>query len=146
MTHPAKRRQAIASLLAHYEVEDQEALVELLFEKHQISSNQTTVSRDLKELGVIKKIHHGKRIYAMPTQELQNQILELAVLNVTRNETLIVIATGAGLASFVGDQLDQADLPILGCISGENVVFIAPESVQAIESTFKKIKKFLRFQ
>jgi len=71
----------------------------------------------------------------------------LAVVNVDHNENLIVIKTHPGLAAFVGDCIDQhKDLEILGCLAGENVVFVAPKFIKKIEATCQALCQKIQFK
>jgi transcriptional regulator of arginine metabolism len=144
------RQERIKELLSKELVGDQNQIVALLKERYGIETNQAVISRDLRQLGVVKKSVNGVMVYEMPSIDIQIELLKLAVLDVVHNETTIVIKTRPALADFVGDCLDgYTDLEILGCIAGENTVFVAPRSnlkikqiVQALceKIQFKKIK------
>ncbi len=131
-----KRQAAIQQILKKERVSDQGLLVELLWKLYKIETNQAVVSRDLRKLGVIKKQIKGELIYELPTVDILAEILRLAIVDVAHNESTIVITTQPALADFVGDSVDSLeDLEILGCLAGENVVFVAPKSIKNIEKT-----------
>lgn len=138
------RQQALKELIAERSVSDQNQIVNLLKEKYGIETNQAVVSRDLRKLGVIKKIINGVMVYEMSEIDVQTEIFKLALVDIEHNEAMIVIKTHPGLAAFVGDYLDQSnDLNILGCLAGENVVFIVPKTISELANTFDVIcKKF----
>jgi transcriptional regulator of arginine metabolism len=142
--NPLYRQQAIKELIIESSVSDQNQMVELLRENYGIETNQTIVSRDLRKLGVIKKMLNGVMVYEMAEIDVQTEIFRLALVDIERNETMIVIKTHPGLSAFVGDPLDRCnDLNILGCLAGENVVFIVPKTISELASTFAAIcKKF----
>lgn len=125
-------------------VSDQNHLVELLAKHAKIETNQAVVSRDLQKLGVIKKMVKGSSVYELPERDVTTEILQLALVDISHNETTIVIKTHPALADFVGDCVDQyTDLDILGCLSGENVVFVTPKSIKTIHETcLTLIEKF----
>src|SRR5436190_51010 len=101
-------------------------LVDLLKSEFGVETNQSVVSKDLRKLGVIKKEINQKMIYFLQDSDITTELLRLAVINIKYNEMLIVIQTHPGLAAFVGDYIDnKCNLNILGCLAGENVVFIA---------------------
>ena len=70
-------------------------------------------------------------------------MLQLSVLEVKHNEALIVVNTLPGLADFIGDIIDRANLNILGCVSGENTVFITPASTKEIKKVYISVKSAL---
>lgn len=142
--NPLDRQQAIKELITENSVADQYQIVDLLKEKYGIETNQTIVSRDLRKLGVVKKNLNGAMVYEMAEIDVQTEIFRSALVDIEHNEVMIVIKTHPGLAAFVGDHLDQcADLNILGCLAGENVVFITPKSISELDQIFNAIcKKF----
>lgn len=128
------RQDAIKEIVSKELISDQTQLVERLMSIYGIDTNQVTVSRDIGKLGIVKKKIRGKTCYELPSIDVRTQILNLALISVECNETMIVIKTHPGLAAFVGDCLDEhTDLNILGCLAGENVVFVVPKSVKTIE-------------
>lgn len=140
---PTARQEAIKELISTFTVSDQEALVKLLAKHHDIHTNQAAVSRDLKALGIIKT-NEG---YEVPTLDVTAEILKLALVDVVYNESIIVIKTYPALADFVGDYIDQQDdLDILGCLAGENVVFVTPFSTKQIKQTYAALCKKLHFK
>jgi len=148
MDHNQKDRlNAIRQLLEQKNVEGQASLVQLLKNTYGIESNQTAISRDLHQLGATKKIVAGKTVYDLPQYDASHEILRFAVLSVNHNESLIVVDTLPGLASFVGDYLDlHNDLGILGTLAGENVVFVTPTTIKHIKKVFSKICEILKFK
>lgn len=136
------RQKILRNCIEENRCEDQQALVQLLHSKGVITT-QAVVSRDLKEMGVIKKSDELGRYYAIPIKDLEKEILERAVLNVSHNKAIIIVHTIGGMAAFVGDMLDSSELPLLGCISGENVVFVAPADVDEIENVCLALEDFL---
>lgn len=142
-----KARQAkIQELLKKEPITDQNQLVALLKEQYGLETNQTVISRDLLKLGVVKRMRNGVRVYEMPTLDVQEEILKLALISIEHNESMIVIKTQPALADFVGDCLDMhMDLEILGCLAGENVVFAVPKSVKNIAQVCNSIREKFNF-
>lgn len=133
---PIERQEAIRTLVKKMAIADQNQLVELLEKHYGIETNQAVVSRDLRKLGVVKKTVQGELVYELPDIDVETEILRLALVDISHNESMIVIKTHPALADFVGDCVDQyTDLDVLGCLSGENVVFVAPKSVKSIGKT-----------
>ena len=141
------RQIAIKELITTQQVSDQNQLVGFLKKHHRIATNQAVVSRDLRKMGIVKKLVNGVLTYEIPESDVRAEILRLALVDITHNETMIVITTHPGLADFVGDCLDQHDdLGLLGCLSGENVVFAVPESIKKIDKTCRAIREKFHFK
>lgn len=141
------RQEAIKELITQYPIEDQQTLVDMMQQHHNIETNQSIVSRDLRILGISKHKTRDKMIYELPQFDASQEILHLAVVEITYNESLIIIKTRPGLASFVADYLDlQQDLQILGTIAGENTLFVAPESTKKSKEIAQKIALLLNYK
>lgn len=144
---PITRQKAIKELVKKIAISDQKQLIELLAQHYEIETNQAVVSRDLRRLGVVKKMIKGTLIYEMPDVDVTTEILRLALVEVSHNESMIVIKTHPGLADFVGDCLDEyTDLNVLGCLAGENVVFVTPKSIKNVHKTCEAICERFKFK
>ena len=113
------RQQRILSLIRAKPIGTQEDLRSLL-EKAGVSATQSSVSRDLEELGVLK--HHGH--YTLPRT---NGAGARGLLSLDHaGENLVVARTEPGLASAVAVEIDAAAITeIVGTIAGEDTIFIA---------------------
>jgi transcriptional regulator of arginine metabolism len=133
----SKRQIALQELVATHDIQDQAMFIELLHAKHGISTNQAVISRDLRKLGIHKRLRGTVMVYDVPQVDVMNEILRYALQSVHHNENMIVIKTVAGTAALVADYLDaQHDLAILATLAGENVVFVVPVSAKNIETLF----------
>ncbi|MCE5294436.1 MAG: hypothetical protein LLF94_07465 [Chlamydiales bacterium] len=147
MGEKISRQQAIEQLLRQELITDQAQLVKLLHTRYSIETNQTVVSRDLHKLGVAKKRVKGELVYELPEGDILSEILKLAIIDIVHNESTIVIITQQALAAFVGDAIDALeDIDILGCIAGENTLFVTPKSVKQIEKTYLQLCQKLGFK
>lgn len=141
------RQDAIKTLVAHESINDQKQLVEKLQTQYGIETNQAVVSRDLRKLGIVKKQIKGTLIYELPHTDAGTEILKLALEDIQFNEVMIVINTYPGVAPFVGDSIDQTpSLGVLGCIAGENVVFVTPKSVKDLPAVYEALCKHFHFK
>jgi transcriptional regulator of arginine metabolism len=94
---------------------------------------QTTVSRDIAELGLVKvRSAEGRLVYALPGADDLDRLSELAgalrrwVLSFEPTGNLLVVRTPAGFASPLAEVLDRAGpADVAGTIAGENTVFVA---------------------
>lgn len=97
---------------------------QLLDELHRLglTATQSSVSRDLAELGVVKI----KGVYRLPQlRRGESSLIDVLDLD-TAGDHLIVVKTGSGQASMVAERIDQAKIPeIVGTIAGDNTVFVA---------------------
>ena len=130
-----KRQQKILSLIQAKPVGTQQDLRTLL-ERAGVAATQSSVSRDLEELGVVK--HHGHytlpRTNGAPTRGLLS--LDQA------GENLIVARTVPGLASAVAVEIDAAAIEeIVGTIAGEDTIFIAVRDTKSQRTAVKEIWK-----
>jgi transcriptional regulator of arginine metabolism len=91
---------------------------------------QTTVSRDIHELGLIKVRHEsGKLVYAYPEDvgpgEEVSEALARWALSIEPSGQLVVVTTPYGYASALAQAIDVARHPhVAGTIAGENTVML----------------------
>lgn len=125
------RQGAILQIIDNHEISTQSDLATALASAgHEVA--QTTVSRDLGELGVIKvRSASGSLIYARPGTVDADQMEFLArtmqrwVRSIGRSRNLVVIDTPNGFADPVSEAIDESGLPsVLGTIAGENTVLV----------------------
>jgi len=134
-----KRQQTIREILDNQPVARQSQLVALLRERG-IEATQSSVSRDLKQLG-IAKLTDG---YVEPTPA-GTADLDLVADFVRRIETaganLTVIKTATGAAQRVAVFLDRSDWPeIVGTLSGDDSIFIATKSAAHQRQLLARLK------
>jgi transcriptional regulator of arginine metabolism len=128
------RQQKILSLIRARRIATQEELTALL-ERAGMTATQSSVSRDLLELGIIK--HHG--YYSLPRAENGAAARGLLSLE-TAGDVLIVARCEPGLASAVAVEIDRAALAeVAGTIAGEDTIFIAVREHKAQRTAVKKI-------
>jgi len=128
-----ERQQRILDLIRAKPVGTQEDLRALL-EGAGVAATQSSVSRDLEELGVVKQ--HGH--YTLPRAN-GNAARGLLSLD-HAGDSLIVARTFPGLASAVAVEIDAAAIPeVVGTIAGEDTIFIAVRDAKAQRTTLKQI-------
>lgn len=123
-----RRREAIARILAKHAITRQSELLKLL-RAEGVSVTQSSISRDLQDMGVMK-LHTG---YALPesTQEESEQadfepIAGFVHSIRTAGPNLTIILTAAGTAQRLALSLDRAGWPeVVGTISGDDTIFVA---------------------
>lgn len=125
-----ERRLAIAKLLRENAIERQFELVELLRAAGYVAT-QSSVSRDLKDMGVVKV----RNRYSVPDRELDGngeplkQIAEFVRDIRAAGPNLLVVTTAIGAAQRVALTLDRTGWPeVVGTLSGDDTIFIATAS------------------
>jgi len=116
-----------------------------------INVNQPTISRDLREMGVIKVAKGlGKVVYQMPTEfeavnydEIKHKFQHL-VLDTRHTGNLILLRTFPGEAQAIAKALDNADFNmILGTVAGDDTVLVVIDvavHVKQVLSLFEEIR------
>lgn len=126
------RRAAILRILRESTVRNQDELVKVL-RKHGFDATQSSVSRDLRELGVAKAGDH----YIVPVSEdalATNHfaaITNFVVAVKTAGPSLTVVKTTTGTAQSVAVAIDKSNWPeVVGTISGDDTIFLATEDAR----------------
>lgn len=128
-----ERQKKLLSLIRAKRIGTQEDLRAHL-ERAGVPATQSSVSRDLEELGVIK--HHGA--YALPHAN-GDSARGLVSLDVA-GDVLVVAKCLPGRASAVAVDIDDAALPgIVGTLAGEDTIFIAAHDQKSQRAVMKKI-------
>src|ERR1700682_3825084 len=128
-----ERQKKLLNLIRAKRIGTQEGLRAHL-ERGGVAATQSSVSRDLEELGVVK--HHGS--YAMPhaNGDSTRGLLSLDVAG-----DVLIIARGLpGRAHAVAVEIDDAAIPeIVGTLAGEDTIFIAARDQKSQRGAIKKI-------
>jgi len=129
-----KRQQKIRSLIQTKNIGTQDELTELL-SKAGYFVTQSSVSRDLEQIGVVKV----RGFYALPQTRNSTQKFGLLSLG-TAGENLIVARCESGLASAIAVRIDNAELSeLVGTIAGDDTIFIAVKNAKSQKAMIKKI-------
>jgi transcriptional regulator of arginine metabolism len=132
--HKTKRQQKIISLIQARRIGTQQELTALL-ERAGFVATQSSISRDLLELGVVKYNGH----YTLPRATDGAAARGLLGLDAA-GDSLVVAKCEPGLASAVAVQIDRAGIPeIVGTLAGEDTVFIAVHERKAQRAVMKKV-------
>ncbi len=138
MSQEKRIRQAmIRRLIEDHMVSTQEELSELLANRG-LATTQATISRDIKDLGLVKIPGEEGHHYALPESPMlggsRDRLLRLlrdVVVSLVVSENLIVVKTlpaGANVASEVIDGLGWPE--VAGTLAGENTVLVVAKSRQ----------------
>ena len=127
----ARRQAVILELVERDALNGQEQLRRRLRQRG-IDATQATISRDIKELGLVKRAGDGA--YQRPGAEAQSPQTVLSALEhatseflrrVDRVQQLVVVRTGAGQAQALALAIDRARLPeMVGTIAGDDTILV----------------------
>jgi transcriptional regulator of arginine metabolism len=145
-THQLERRGAIVRLLRAGGVRRQADLVRLL-KKEGYRATQSSISRDLRDLGVLKA--SGR--YVLPPDEVTRAngdfgTLAQFVRQLRRaGPALTVLRTTIGAAQSVAVAIDRAEWPeVAGTLSGDDTIFIATASARAQDELVGRLRSLFR--
>ena len=121
-----ERQEKILAIIAASAIETQEQLIDSL-RKEGISCTQATISRDIKQLHLIKEpTGNGTYRYAVSTQKMRlnladrlQTILRESIVSVDCAQNLVLIKTMAGLGPAAGAAFDGMDISAkVGTVAG----------------------------
>jgi transcriptional regulator of arginine metabolism len=140
--HQLERRGAIVRILREGLVRRQQDLVRLL-KKTGLEATQSSISRDLRDLGVLKA---GGR-YVLPPDEVSRANGDFGTLAQfvralrRAGPALTVLRTTIGAAQSVAVAIDRAEWPeVAGTISGDDTIFIATASARAQDELIARLR------
>jgi len=126
-----RRHLKIREVIGNKEIETQDELVDYL--KNQgFNVTQATVSRDIKELHLVKvPLPDGRYKYSLPADQRFNPLQKLkraltdSFVSIDSTENLLVLKTLPGNAQAIGALIDNLDWDqIMGCICGDDTCLI----------------------
>ena len=145
------RHSKILEIIENNQIETQEELAEQLKNKG-VNVTQATVSRDIKELRLIKVLSDdGRYKYAamkdqntMMTERLLKTFAE-TVLSIDYSGNIIVIKTISGAANSAGEAIDAFDIKeIVGSVAGDNTIFILVRNAENVTGIIERFKKLMK--
>ena len=144
------RQALILKLIEEKDIETQEELVNEL-RANGMDVTQATVSRDIKELRLIKVLRdNGHYCYAEPkrTSLYSDRLLKMfkeSIISFASAENLIVIKTSSGTASAVGEAIDGLNWnDVLGTVAGDNTILVILESKKVVSDVMRRFKYIMR--
>lgn len=146
----ARRQTKILELIKDKHIETQEELLSEL-RSQGFNVTQATVSRDIKELRLIKiPAGNGSYKYATSPQKntfIPSETLSLfsgSVTSVDFSHNIVVLKTNSGMAQAVCAAFDNIHRPgVVGTIAGDDTIFIATRGEDASLALVTELKRFL---
>ncbi|NPV70880.1 MAG: arginine repressor [Firmicutes bacterium] len=144
----ARRQMRILELVRGRVIETQEQLAELLGQEG-IEVTQATVSRDIKELNLVKIPAGDGRYRYMPsddsqpagTAEKMKRLLADCCVSIDNSDNIVVVKTLSGTASAVGEAIDNLRWQeIVGCVAGDNTIIMVVKPREAAFSIVERLR------
>ena len=145
------RHAKIIEIINKYNIETQEELADKLNEAG-FQVTQATVSRDIRELKLMKISENGERQRNVVFQNKEGwksekyiRVLRDGFVSMDMAQNILVIKTASGMAMAVALALDELHWnEIVGCVAGDDTVMCAIRTVDDTLITMDKINKILQ--
>jgi len=145
----ARRQTVILEIVDREPLHSQEQLRRRLHQRG-FDATQATISRDIKELGLVKRAGDGA--YQRPGVDTTNPETALTALEraaveflrrVERVQQLVVIRTGVGLAQPLAIAIDRAQLPeAVGTIAGDDTILVIARDARRAAALVKRLEGY----
>ena len=145
----SKRQAKIMEIISTTNVETQEQLLDALREAG-FNSTQATISRDIKELRIIKELGpNGIYRYATAPKPAEhtfsaklNLIFRQCITSVEYAQNMIVVKTMPGLANGAAAAIDKLNIPeMLGTLAGDDTCFVVLKDTQSAAELCAEIRE-----
>ena len=145
------RQVAIIDIIEKNDIETQEELADALRQRG-IKVTQATVSRDIKELRLLKVLTPMGAYKYATADKAENglserfiRMLAESLLSVAASENLIVVKTLNGSANVAAEALDSLHWPeILGSIAGDNTILLVIRSQADVPGVVGRIQEMMK--
>lgn len=146
------RQAVIKEIISTQAIETQNQLMEALL-KRGIRSTQATVSRDIREMRLVKDMgSDGRYRYKMPSKDVTpefdvklRKIFRESITSYDVAQNIVVIKTLPGLASAACSTLDGMKIPhLVGSLAGDDTAFLAMSDANSASEFRKQIEEMLK--
>lgn len=147
----ANRQLKILDIISKHDVDTQEELVDYLCSEG-FAVTQATVSRDIKEMGIIKALSSDGRHYKYAAQQTKEataadkflSMFKNTVISIKSSGNLIVLKTEAGSAGPAAELIDKLSYDeVLGVIAGDNTIFVAVDGLDHVDTIRRRLEDLL---
>ena len=144
------RQNKIIELISSRDIGTQEELASLLRESG-FEVTQATVSRDIKELQLVKVLSSdGKYKYSaaksqdQPTSDRFTKIFRETITSFDSSGNIVVVKTLSGCAAAAGEAIDSGGMEhIIGSIAGDNTLFLLVDKEENVPYVINRFKEML---
>ena len=146
-----QRQRLIAEFIDSQTISSQNQLKGLL-KKNNVIITQATLSRDLNELGAVKKrLKNGRLVYLLPQNQDNNAQFKIAikalndfVIEVQQVSNQVVVKTTTAAAQVIAESIDNLYLDgIVASIAGDNVVLVITADQKNAKQVAKAIEEYI---
>ena len=145
------RQVAIIDIIEKQDIETQEELADALRQRG-IKVTQATVSRDIKELRLLKVLTPAGAYKYATADKAENglserfiRMLAESLLTVAASENLIVVKTLNGSANVAAEALDSLHWPeILGSVAGDNTILLVIRTKSEVPAVVSRIQEMMK--
>lgn len=138
-----KRHECILNIIAENEIATQQSLLCEL-QKKGFNTTQATLSRDIKQLGLIKI--SGRYARGMPENDNMPNITEI-ITDINYAMHTIIVKTMPGTAPLAGSIIDAMnDSAVIGSVAGDDTVLVICKDPESAVSSVKKIRKLFNYE
>ena len=146
----ARRQSAILDLVSGEPVRSQNVLRRLLAGMG-IRATQATISRDVKELGLVKRAADGAyqsvqgsaETPALPDERVRRAVTEY-LRRVEQVQQLLVLKTDPGQAQPLAFALDHAAWPeIVGTVAGDDTILVVVRSEGSAKTLGRRVERWV---
>lgn len=144
----SRRQSAILDVVEHQAVRSQEQLRQHLASRG-FDVTQATLSRDIKELGLLKRSSDGayQPAGAEPTSKASSldtlgRALSEYLVSVEAVQQLVVVKTGTGQAQILAVAIDRSRLPeVAGTLAGDDTILVIARDAKSAQAIAKQLKE-----
>ncbi len=147
--HDKELAGELKSLINEGRFSSQGDIIEALKERGFQDINQSKISRTLNYLGAIRTRNANKELkYCLPA-EIQIPSLDASlstlITEIDYNAHMVVIKTTPAAAQIVARLIDSLgrSVGILGCIGGDDTIFVTPTQDSSVEKLYEKISQLV---
>ena len=146
-----QRQKLIANFIDSGNVSSQNQLKGML-KKYGVIITQATLSRDLNELGAVKKrLKNGKLVYLLPKNQDNNAQYKIAkkalqdfVTEVLPVSNQVVVKTTTAAAQVIAESIDNLYLDgIVASLAGDNIVLVITADQKNAKLVAKSIEDYI---
>ena len=145
------RQVAILDIIEKQDVETQEELADAL-RAQGIKVTQATVSRDIKELRLLKVLTPSGAYKYATADKAENglsdrfiRVLAESMLSVAVSGNLVVVKTLSGSANVTAEALDSLHWPeILGSLAGDNTILLVIRAESEAQQVVQRIQELMK--
>ena len=145
------RQSVILQIISNQEIETQAQLIQALAE-HGISSTQATLSRDIKQLHLVKELSNSGKYHYVVSGKSRNNDRDMRLRKIFREsvtsyavaQNIIVIKTMPGLGAAAGANIDSLKMPnMVGSLSGDDTTLVIMRDKESAAEFCRELHRML---